>query len=98
MKSKKFIPPTKEEVERFAVDNGFPAWLGLRAWTHYEDGDWHDTNGKPVKNWKQKVRTVWFNNYEDEHNGRNEKLSKSDAPTDILAKKLSELSVSRRSH
>jgi len=93
MKSGKFIPPTKEMVEKFAIDNGFPGWLGVRAWQHYEDGAWEDgvwrdTNGKPVKNWKQKIRTNWFNKHEDEHNGRNERPSKPKTGANVFADNL----------
>lgn len=88
MKPKKFIPPTKEEVEKFATDNGFPDWLGVRAWQHYDDGDWHDTNGKPVKSWKQKVRTNWFNKHEDDQDGRNKKPDKPKTGAAVFADNL----------
>ncbi len=34
----------------------------ITAWDYYEAGDWHDSNGKPVLNWKQKLIAVWFKN------------------------------------
>jgi len=92
MKNKKFIPPTKEEVEKFATDNGFPAQLGARAWQHYEDGNWHDTSGKQVVGWRQKVRTNWFNKYEDDNNAGNKRFIKPKTGAAVYAERLSRLS------
>ena len=56
--SKKFAPPLIDEVVKFFEDNGY--MNGERAWNYYNDADWKDSTGKPVKNWKQKMRGVWF--------------------------------------
>jgi hypothetical protein len=53
-----FTPPQIEEVKLFFEENGFVN--GERAWNYYNDADWKDSTGKPVKNWKQKMRGVWF--------------------------------------
>lgn len=53
-----FVPPHIEEVVKFFEDNGY--MNGERAWNYYNDADWKDSTGKPVKNWKQKMRGVWF--------------------------------------
>jgi len=58
--SKKFTPPTKDEVISFFVENGYKKDIAIQAWNYYEDGNWHDSNDKPVKRWKQKMRGVWF--------------------------------------
>ena len=55
-----FTKPRIEEVIKFFIDNDMKAEIGEQAWKHYEDGNWFDTNGKPVRNWKQKMRSVWF--------------------------------------
>ena len=55
---KKFIPPTLEDVERYIAEN--PEIGNLDAydvWKGYDDGDWIDTHGNPVRNWKLKLRT-----------------------------------------
>lgn len=58
--SKKFEPPLIEEVIAFFQENGYNKELSERAFKYYEDGKWHDSGGKPVKSWKQKMRGVWF--------------------------------------
>jgi hypothetical protein len=53
-----FIAPQIEEVKLFFEENGYAN--GDKAWNYYNDADWKDSTGKPVKNWKQKMRGVWF--------------------------------------
>jgi hypothetical protein len=53
-----FIAPEIEEVKLFFEENGYAN--GDKAWNYYNDADWKDSTGKPVKNWKQKMRGVWF--------------------------------------
>lgn len=53
-------PPTAEEVIAYFVANGQNAETGRRAYEYYAAGGWRDSNGKPVRNWQQKVRAVWF--------------------------------------
>ena len=57
-KKLKFKPPQLEEVIQFFTDNGYEN--AEKAWHYYNDADWKDSNGKPVLNWKQKMRVVWF--------------------------------------
>lgn len=88
-KKSKFIPPTKKEVEQFAIDNGFQKELGERAWQYYEEGNWKDANKKQVINWKQKIRGVWFkeeNKYEAD-----KRFSKPETGADVHARQLSKL-------
>lgn len=59
-KENKFQPPLVAEVNAFFIENNFPQQLGERAWNYYNDNDWKDSNGKQVKNWRQKMRGVWF--------------------------------------
>jgi len=56
--------PTLEDVMWFFVDNGYTAKAGEQAFNYYEQGKWIDSKGNKVKNWKQKMRGVWFR---DEH-------------------------------
>ncbi len=57
-KNKAFVPPCLTDVKLFFEENGY---LGAeKAWQYYEDGNWTDTNGKQVINWKQKMRVNWF--------------------------------------
>lgn len=61
-KGKKFVPPTLEEVNAYITEKSLSV-DGKTFIDYYEAGDWIDGNGKPVKNWKQKLLTwVKFNN------------------------------------
>lgn len=55
-------PKSYEEVLQYAEQ-----WnrkdLALKFWEHFEAGEWYDTEGKPVLNWKQKFVT-WKNRNE----------------------------------
>jgi hypothetical protein len=57
---KVYIPPTIDEVKKFFTENGFSTDIAEKAFKYYEDGNWHDSEGKQVKAWKQKMRGVWF--------------------------------------
>lgn len=55
-KNKNFTPPTLEEVKSWFIENGSTAQAGAKAWQYYTDGEWIDSKGTPVKNWRQKMR------------------------------------------
>jgi len=57
---KVFIPPTLDQVKAYFKEEGYNEETAERAFRHYSKGDWHDANGKPVKNWKQKLSTNWM--------------------------------------
>ena len=57
-KKLKFIPPHIDEVVKFFEEHGYTN--GDKAWNYYNDGDWKDSKGNQVVNWKQKMRMVWF--------------------------------------
>lgn len=57
---KKFIPPTENEVIDYFVEKGYTVESAKRSFNYYDVADWKDSNGKPVKNWKQKMISVWF--------------------------------------
>ena len=50
--SKKFIPPTEEEVRKHCMSQNYnvDAYKFIK---YYEEAGWKKANGKPVKNWKQ---------------------------------------------
>lgn len=52
----RFTPPTLDEVYAYITENGYHV-DAKRFIEFYEAGDWKDSNGKPVKNWKQKLIT-----------------------------------------
>lgn len=59
-KKKKFIPPTQDEVVQYFIDNGYSATAAKKAFQYYDTAEWKDAYGKQVKNWKQKMISVWF--------------------------------------
>jgi hypothetical protein len=61
---KAFSPPTLLEVQDYFFENGYTKESGLKAFNYYSVGNWKDSTGKQVKNWKQKMNAVWF---KDEH-------------------------------
>lgn len=56
MGKKGFTPPTIEEVIEYCASRGNNV-DPYKFFDFYEAGEWIDSNGKPVKNWKQKVIT-----------------------------------------
>ena len=55
-----FSPPTLQDVEQYFTTNQYSVASARKAWNYYEVADWHDSSGKKVKNWKQKMQSVWF--------------------------------------
>lgn len=55
-----FTPPTLEEFKKYFQEHGYKTEVAERAWRGYDAAKWHDSNGKPVRNWKQKAQNVWF--------------------------------------
>ena len=53
---KRFIPPTLEEVQAYAKERGRED-LAEDFFDYFKTGNWYDSEGKPVKNWKQKFVT-----------------------------------------
>ena len=54
--------PSLSEVEDYFLEKGSTIQKAKQAFDYYEVADWHDSKGKPVKNWKQKMLAVWINN------------------------------------
>ena len=52
--------PTIEEVKDFFRSKGYSDYGADRAYTYYLIGGWEDSNGKKVRNWKQKMAANWF--------------------------------------
>lgn len=57
-KSKSFAPPTLEDVKAYIAERDCAAVVDAKKFFDYfEAGHWHDSEGKPVRNWKQKLIT-----------------------------------------
>ena len=59
-RTNKFVPPTLLEVEGYFLENGYTSESGKKAFNYYNVASWKDSTGKQVKNWKQKMQSVWF--------------------------------------
>jgi hypothetical protein len=63
-------PPLVDEVIAYFKENGYTEASARRAWEYYNASlmggkrTWSDSTGKPIKNWKMKMQSVWF---KDEH-------------------------------
>lgn len=57
---KSFIPPTIEEFKDYFKTEGFNQSVAERAWKGYNEAKWHNTQGKPIRNWKTTCQNVWF--------------------------------------
>ena len=55
-KRKTFSPPTLEEVRAYVQEKRLPIDPQY-FYDYFTEGDWHDSKGQPVKNWKQKALT-----------------------------------------
>jgi hypothetical protein len=57
---KKNTFPSIEDVKDFFLEKGYSQDTAVKAFEYYSINEWKDGNGKPVKNWKQKMIAVWF--------------------------------------
>ena len=58
--SNRFIPPTVEEVKTYFTIKGYTAESAMRAFEYYDISGWVDSKGSKIRNWKQKMLSVWF--------------------------------------
>jgi hypothetical protein len=57
---KVFIPPTLIDVVSYFVNEGYIPAAANKAYKYYHEANWHDSQGKKITNWKQKMQGVWF--------------------------------------
>lgn len=57
---KGFIAPSVQEVIEFFKSKGYNEIGAKKAFEYYSVADWTDRDGKPVKNWKQKMLANWL--------------------------------------
>lgn len=55
-KNKRFIPPTLEEIQKYIEERNSPV-DAQQFYDYFRTGNWVDSNGNKVKNWKQKLIT-----------------------------------------
>jgi hypothetical protein len=51
--------PTWDEFSAYCKEKGF-GHIARRAYDGYEAAGWHDSRGKKIKSWRQKLVHVWF--------------------------------------
>ena len=59
-KNKEVIYPSSLEVENYFFENGYKREAGIKAFNYYSTGNWIDSKGNKVRNWKQKMQAIWF--------------------------------------
>jgi uncharacterized protein YdaU (DUF1376 family) len=59
-KNKIFIPPLLIEVKEYFKEKGYDEAAAEMAFNFYDCAGWVDSRGNEVKNWKQKMISVWF--------------------------------------
>lgn len=90
-KPRNFVPPSMDDVKDYFFENGFPIELAERAFKGYSAANWHDSRGKPVLNWKQKMINVWFKpenkivNGTVSHNGQQQQTAARNSSNNELA-------------
>jgi len=57
-KERVFKPPTLQEVIGYVKEKGYQVDV-KKFFEYYTESNWHDRDGKPVRNWKQKIIAVW---------------------------------------
>jgi len=77
VKSKKFIPPTLEEVKAYATENN-ALFIAEKFYRHFTAGEpyWVDSKGVKVKNWKQKFQT-WISHGSQTQSSKSKVLTKN---------------------
>lgn len=59
VKRKVFTPPTMDEWLDFCREKNLDLGKMRNAYESYVVADWHDSQGNPIRNWKQKILQVW---------------------------------------
>ena len=57
---KVFKKPTLDEVKEYFILKGYSISTAEKAFNYYSESDWVDSHGNKIKNWKQKMISVWF--------------------------------------
>lgn len=82
VQKKPFRPPTLDEWLDFCREKNLDLDKMRNAYEGYRVADWHDTEGKPIRNWKQKILVVWASRPSN-YNQKSAKFSSS-SPIDEL--------------
>jgi hypothetical protein len=69
--------PLLEEVISYFLEKGSTEERAKQAYEYYDAANWHDSRGKIVKNWKQKMLANWINNNNFTKTTKNETTKRS---------------------
>ena len=58
--SKEYKIPSLIDVKSYFKEKGYKEEIAEKAFNYYESYDWNDSKGKEIKNWKNKMVSVWF--------------------------------------
>ena len=72
-----FTPPTLSDVISYFKEKGYTETAAKKAFEYYDISGWKDGKGNQVKNWKQKMLSVWF---KDEHKDNSPKEIPGETP------------------
>lgn len=92
VKKEKFVPPTLEEVKEYAKSRGRED-LAIKFFEYFDTGKWIDSEGKPVKNWKQKFITWDNKNQKPQSTKKTESREYSDKQLNDLFDNVSEIQL-----
>jgi len=73
----KFKPPTENEVIEYFKEKGYKISAAKKAFEFYNVANWIDSKGNKVKNWKQKMISIWMKD-EDKVNPNEVNLPRPD--------------------
>ena len=59
-KSIEMIIPSLEEIKNYFKEKGYKEEIAIKMFEYYSVGNWTDSRGNKVKNWKQKAQIQWF--------------------------------------
>lgn len=86
---KPFTPPEAKAVNAYAAELGYGNFSepnkGAEFVAYYAERDWKDSKGKPVKNWKAKLRNVWLSKLKKPERGDFYWLPSEEELDEILA-------------
>ena len=61
--------PNLDQVKSYFMDNGYSEQSAVKAFNYYSVAGWKDSNGKQVRNWQQKMQSVWFKDENKKQSG-----------------------------
>ena len=61
--------PNLDQVKSYFIENGYSEQSAVKAFNYYSVAGWKDSNGKQVRNWKQKMQSVWFKDENKKQSG-----------------------------